>query len=137
MVPDRPGEVLPVAAPKMRCWKAVLWVAFGLILVGVVVQTSLLLTSNSQPTVQVALGDGRILQIEKVTYRKHHQVGRGFALGRQWGWELPPKVNKFLGLNSVSTMDLPNPAMVVWINCIDAISKTNVNCFGLQFTPSF
>ena len=83
----------------------------------------------------VSFGDGRILQVEAVTYGKTHHVGsaRSEVLRRlssilpaSWLARLEPKT-------PLSTIDgYDHPVLVVWVNAVDEKSLTNVDCQSIR-----
>jgi hypothetical protein len=83
----------------------------------------------------VDLGDGRILQIEGVSYGSSHRVGnaRSELIGRFQPW-LPRKLMGLLEPKyPQSTIDhLDRPALVVWVNAINPTTRLNVDCQGIR-----
>ncbi len=81
---------------------------------------------------ELALGDGRILQIEGVTYGVEHRMGRDSALKRFRLW-IPNMFSRFSGLDRrANTFTLDRPGLVVWVNAISAEGKTNVDCQAIR-----
>ena len=77
------------------------------------------------PPIEVALNDGRILQIEGVTYGTHHKMGKGSEWLDRMTKKWSPKPKKLLHLDFfISTVDLPRPVIVIWANVIDP--RTNM-----------
>ena len=75
------------------------------------------------------LGDGRIFQIEAVTFGTNHQVGFESAIVKRFGGLLPRKVRQFLEPSIPrSSIQRNEPVLVVWVNAIDATFRTNVDC---------
>lgn len=90
---------------------------------------------SEKPLATAALGDGRILQIEAVTYGTNHRVGsrasgfiRRFSgwLPRRWLSLLEPKHPEAV-ING-----LEHPSLVVWVNAISAAAGTNVDCQSIR-----
>lgn len=83
----------------------------------------------------VNLGDGRILQIEGVTYGTNNRIGsaRSRWISPLYPW-LPNKVMQWLEPKiPQSTIDgLSRPSLVVWVNAIDAVTRSNVDCQGIR-----
>jgi hypothetical protein len=83
--------------------------------------------------IQLLLSDGRILQIEGVTYGTRHQIGQpSLILNRLQPW-LPQRVFDWLKpQHPASSIDLDRPGLVVWINALDPKALTNIDCQGLR-----
>ena len=86
-------------------------------------------TLREPPPLKLALADGRILQIEAVTFGTNHQVGRKSSVLQRFGPWLPKSVRDYL------TPKLPHaeiqrakPSLVVWVNALHAATGTNVDC---------
>ncbi|MGA2747335.1 MAG: hypothetical protein ABSG59_01055 [Verrucomicrobiota bacterium] len=107
-------------------------VCFGLALtlMGVFAWRGIRLQSKS-PLASLDLGDGRVLQLEGVTYGTDHHVGdaRSAMLGRFQPW-LPRQLAALLAPKYPQTVinHLDRPALVVWVNAIDPTTRTNVDC---------
>jgi hypothetical protein len=68
----------------------------------------------------VALADGTVLHIEKVSFGTQHRIGQRDYFGRFFYW-LPPRLTQlFAPKRGESTLDLPDPALVVWVDATDA-----------------
>jgi hypothetical protein len=83
------------------------------------------------------LGDGRILQIEAVTFGTQHSVGRDSIMLKRFGPWLPASVSTFLQPKvprSHITM-LDHPSLVVWVTAVEAVTGKSVDCqdVGLYF----
>lgn len=92
----------------------------GLVCLGVFLRPS--------PPIQMPLGDGRILQIEGVTFGTQHRMGSSSMLERFRPW-LPNSLITRFGMDRLaSTITLDRPGLVVWVNAISAITPTNVDC---------
>jgi len=84
------------------------------------------------PPIQLNLGDGRILQIEAVTYGVQHQVGKDSALKRFRPW-LPAQVVRYFSVDrGANKITMGRPGLVVWVNAISEAGKTNVDCQGVR-----
>jgi hypothetical protein len=86
---------------------------------------------SQKPLAAVALGDGRILQVEAVTYGTRHHIGNpaseiGFRL-HAW---LPARLLAGITSKNPESVinDLESPALVVWVNALSAQTGTNVDC---------
>ncbi len=113
-------------------WKKLLWLACALIVAAAVFLAAVALIRKPAPPIQVALDDGRILQIEGVTYGTTHRKGRDSVLERFSPW-LPRGLAKTLGMNRRETrIEMNRPGLVVWVSAIDAATKTNVDFQGIR-----
>src|SRR6266567_7202563 len=87
---------------------------FALLLVG----SAIALLRQPKPLPKALLTDGRILQIEGITFGTNHQIGSGSTLQRFSSW-LPQKVSQFFSPKYPrSQIHLPRPALVVWVNAV-------------------
>jgi hypothetical protein len=83
--------------------------------------------------IQVALADGRILQIEGVTYGTAHRIGQRAQFYEHFHQWLPPILDAWLRpKHAESRIDLERPALVVWVNAIDPKTGTNVDCQAIR-----
>lgn len=80
------------------------------------------------PAIQMPLGDGRILQIEGVTFGTQHRMGSSSVLERFRPWLPGPLVKWFRMDRVANTIMLERPGLVVWVNAISAVGRTNVDC---------
>lgn len=86
-------------------------------------------TLREPPPLKLALADGRILQIEAVTFGTNHQVGRKSILLKRFGPWLPPLLRDYLAPKiPPAEIRCEKPGLVVWVNAIHAGSGTNVDC---------
>lgn len=77
---------------------------------------------------ELHLGDGRILQIEAVTYGQQHQAGRDSLFKRFRPW-LPAGLARLLSVDrEANHISLDRPGLVVWVNALSAAGGTNVDC---------
>ncbi|MDB6016409.1 MAG: hypothetical protein JWR19_898 [Pedosphaera sp.] len=79
---------------------------------------------------KVQLADGRIIQVEGVSYGKTHSIGsmRSEVLRRLQPW-LPLRVEQYLAPKYPrNEFDFGRSALVVWVNAVDPIGGTNVDC---------
>jgi hypothetical protein len=90
-------------------------------------------TPPPKPPLQLPLADGRILQIEGVTYGKKHSIGEPAVLYEHFRPWLPNKLRNWLEpKHPKSTITLDRPALVVWVNALDPKGGTNIDCQALQ-----
>ena len=90
---------------------------------------------SQKPLAAVALGDGRILQIEAVTYGANHHVGsRASEVVRRLGSWLPRRLLSLFAPKYPEAVisGLDSPALVVWVNAVSAAAGTNVDCQGIR-----
>ncbi len=91
--------------------------------------------NSLKPLAAIPLGDGRILQVEAVTYGVNHHVGRGNSNNLLWriaAW-VPGFYRYFASGNPESTISgLETPALVVWVNAVNAVTGTNVDCQAIR-----
>lgn len=89
--------------------------------------------ARKPPPQRILLGDGRILQIEGVTYGTKHRIGRSSSFLEHFGPWLPGKMRQlFEPKYPESRIDLERAALVVWVNAIDPKGETNVDCQGIS-----
>jgi hypothetical protein len=125
--------------PKQPMRKRVLKLILGLSITLVCILALLIFATahpsdNGKPIAKVQLTDGRILQIEGVTYGTKHRIGnRHSELVSRIGPWLPGKVAAWLYPEiPQNEMELDEPALVVWVNALDAGGQTNVDCQGIR-----
>ena len=74
------------------------------------------------------LGDGRILQIEAITYGTQHRVGSDSKLKGLRSW-LPNGLVRWFNLNQrANKISMERPGLVIWVNAISEVGHTNVDC---------
>ena len=84
------------------------------------------------PLARVQLADGRILQVEGVTFGTRHQIGRRSLVERFEPW-LPQRVNQFFAPRFPrSEINLEQPALVVWVNALNPTTGKHVDCQGIR-----
>jgi hypothetical protein len=110
---------------------------FGLVLLVLVLAVLFVSTHSKrkEPLAKTLLADGRILQIEGVSYGTNHRIGnaRSALIGRLYPW-LPKKLIPYLEPQYPQSLinGLSRPGMVVWVNAIDPATGTNVDCQGIR-----
>src|ERR1051325_10085738 len=105
----------------------------GLALLLAVAFIALVWTARPKPPLQLPLADGRILQIEAVTYGKKHSVGEPAVVYEHFRPWLPNRLRQWLEpKNPKSTITTERPALVVWVNALDRKGGTNVDCQMLR-----
>ena len=130
------NQSLPVEsqgqARRVRSWKRMLsWVSVSIGAV-VLLIAGLLWAMRPSPPIQLNLGDGRILQIEAVTYGIQHRIGTDSPLKRFRPW-LPASVVRYFSMDRrANDITLDRPGLVVWVNALSEVGKTNVDCQGIR-----
>ncbi len=105
-------------------------VLLGALIVGLVV---LGLSKPRGAPVTVLLADGRMLQIEGVTFGTEHRMGAPALVIDRLGPWLPSGLRDFFWpKRPESKIHLERPGLVVWVNALDPISVTNVDCQGIR-----
>src|ERR1700719_3211812 len=80
------------------------------------------------PLATADLGDGRILQVEGVSFGLNHRIGnsRSVLIQRLRPW-LPDGLVKWVEPKyPESEINMGRPVLVVWVNAIDKATGTNV-----------
>ena len=89
-------------------------------------------TNRAKELAKARLADGRILQIEGVTFGTNHQIGFKSPLEtvRQW---LPSRLYDWLSPKYPhSEVLLDRPGLVVWVNATDPVTGKHVDCQGIR-----
>jgi hypothetical protein len=115
--------------PRLPKWPA-------LVVVGLVVLLTVVVLVNHEPPkgplAEVAVDDGRIIVVEAITYGTNHVVGNASLLVERLGPWMPKRLRDFLSPKVPRTSITTGPdTLVVWLNALDANSRTNVDCQGL------
>ena len=88
---------------------------------------------HRKPISEKDLGDGRILQIEAVTFGTNHEVGEGSPILELLGTWAPQKLREFLQPKiPKSSIERKEPVLVVWVTALDPTFRTNVDCQGVR-----
>ena len=124
----------PGATPRKPQWaKRALW---GIGIVVVVLISFVLVRAMFEPRrplPQLKLADGRILQIEGVTFGTKHRIGTRSIFADRFGQWLPQKLRGWLEPKvPENTINSERPALVVWVNAINPATGTNVDCQGIR-----
>ncbi len=111
--------------------------AAALAILGIILLVALpLLLSSRKDAIfpEADLGDGRILRVEGLTFGQWHEMGGSESLVmRLFGPWLPAKVAKFFEPPVPhNTISADGNGLVVWVNAVSAIGRTNVDCQGLN-----
>jgi hypothetical protein len=111
--------------------KSIFLAGLALVLIGAAVLWATRSQVSQKPLATVALGDGRILQLEAVTYGTTHHIGNPAS---EVGWRLnawlPGRLRADIATRNPESAidDLEIPALVVWVNALSAQTGTNVDC---------
>src|SRR5436190_617728 len=91
------------------------------------------ISQSGKMLASVRTSDGRIFQIEAVTFGKAHQVGTQSILNERFGRWMPQKVRQLLEPERPrSRMHFEEPALVVWLTAIDPATGKHVDCQGVR-----
>ncbi len=84
-------------------------------------------------TTSVKLADGRILQVEAVTYGTNHVCGESSFLIDRFGVLLPNALHKrLLPKQPRNTIEVDKPSLCVWVNAINSTNGNFVDCQGIR-----
>jgi hypothetical protein len=124
-----PSQTLGSEKPPSprRIWR------YGILLLLLLAGIACWISFQGEQPIQVAIADGRIIQIEGVTYGMKHRMGQpSVVLNRFQPW-LPQRIYDWLKpKHPESTIELDRPALVIWINAVDPKTGTNVDCQRLR-----
>jgi hypothetical protein len=91
-----------------------------------------LLPSHTRPIASAKLPDGRILQIEGITYGIRHHMGQRSLVEPIQPW-LPQQIVQFFAPQYPrSEIALDRPGLVVWVNAVDAVTGKYVDCQSIR-----
>jgi hypothetical protein len=88
-------------------------------------------TGLQRPLAAIPLGDGRILQIEAVTYGVNHHVGNARSDNLLWRLTAWTHLRIARANRSATINGLQIPSLVVWVNAVSAATRKNVDCQGI------
>jgi hypothetical protein len=126
-------EANQVAERKSSSLTKIFWCFLGLALLLAVGFMALVWTARPKPPLQLPLADGRILQIEGVTFGTKHSIGEPALVYEHFRPWLPNRLRQWLEPKyPKSTITLERPGLVVWVNAIDPKGGTNVDCQMLR-----
>jgi hypothetical protein len=133
MTEGEPGAATSTSR-KAGIFKKLLWLSLLVVSVSFLGVTMLVMRSKpSGPLAQMELADGRVLQIEGVTYGTDHRMGHHSIIFERFGPWLPQHLRDRLQPRTPeNTIELERPGLVVWVNAIDPDSGTNVDCQGIR-----
>jgi hypothetical protein len=130
------GSWLPALNKEMSqsLRKYLFWCGAGLLLTWLLSVVVIFAFSKPRgPLAKVQLADGRVLQIEGVTFGTEHHMGPpsflldrfGYWLPWQWRQALVPKQGE-------NRIHLDQPGLVVWVNALDPVTGKAVDCQGIR-----
>jgi hypothetical protein len=113
--------------------RLVLFISLAVIvLAGVVGGLWYLLSVRKGPAASVKLPDGRILQIEGVTYGTRHRMGPRSLVEPIEPWLPRQVVQCFAVQHPHSDITLDTPGLVVWVNAMDPATGKYVDCQSIR-----
>jgi hypothetical protein len=127
-------EANPTTVNSPRRRRLALLLGASLLTVSIVVLLILLAAPKPGGSLaQMELADGRILQVEGMTYGTSHRIGQRSLIAERLGPWLPGKVRSHVEPKTPeSTIELDQPALVVWVNAIDPETGAHVDCQGIR-----
>lgn len=126
-----PAEIAP--SKRRGAWKTFWLACFAILLAIAGFLVIRPLFEHRGPLAQLNLGDGRILQIEGVTFGTNHHIGTRSIFVDRFGQWMPQKLRRYLDPKvPENTINSERPALVVWVNAINAETGTNVDCQGIR-----
>ncbi len=88
---------------------------------------------QAKPLPKVRLADGRVLQVEGVTFGTNHYIGRKSLVENFRPW-LPRKLDELLSPryphSEVTPLD--RPGLVIWVNAVDPTTGNHVDCQAIR-----
>jgi hypothetical protein len=112
------------------------WLLLGSVFVvcaGVLLIVMLRVSGDHTPLASAQLADGRIFQIEGTTFGTNHVMGSRSLIVDRFGPWLPAKVTRFLSpTRPQNSINLEQPALVVWVNAIDPATGKQIDCQGVR-----
>ena len=117
----------------MRARRPILLISLTLVaLVGGIYGLRHLFCGPPGPVASAKLPDGRILQIEGVTFGTRHHIGKRSLVEPIQPW-LPSQVAQlFAPRHPRSDITLNEPGLVVWVNAIDPATGKSVDCQSIR-----
>jgi hypothetical protein len=126
---ESPGKP---ALPRRSNWRKVLLAGLGLATMGGILLLLLMFFQRPAKPILLSLGDGRILQIEGVSYGTMHRIGRT-PLFKQFQPWLPVRLAGYFAPSlREDEITLDRPGLVVWVSAVSESGKTNVDCQGIR-----
>src|SRR4051812_32663040 len=111
----------------------ILWCFVGLAFLLAVGFLVLVWPAHPKPPLQLPVADGRIFQIEGVTYGKKHSIGEPALIYEHLRPWLPNRLRQLLEpKHPRSTILTDRPALVVWVNALEPKGRTNIDCQGVR-----
>jgi hypothetical protein len=126
-------EPSSAAESKSPALAKVFWCFLGLALLLAVGFIVLVWTARPKPPLQLPIADGRIFQIEGVSYGKKHAIGEPALIYEHFRPWLPNRLRQWLEpKHPKSTITTERPTLVVWVNALDPKGGTNIDCQGVR-----
>jgi len=118
---------------RSRGLKKIFWCFVGLALLLAVPFILMVWTARPKPPLQLRVADGRIFQIEGVTYGEKHSIGEPALIYEHFRPWLPHGIRQWLEpKHPKSSITTDRPALVVWVNALDPKGGTNIDCQGVR-----
>jgi hypothetical protein len=118
---------------KSTVLRKVFWCCIGLALLLSIAFIVLVWNARPKPALQLPLADGRILQIEGVSYGTKHSIGEPAVIYEHIRPWLPNRLKQWLEpKHPKSTVTTDRPALVVWVDALDPKGGTNIDCQMLR-----
>jgi hypothetical protein len=117
----------------MRTKRLILFLSLTLVvIVGGICGLRWLLSGPRGPIASAKLPDGRVLQVEAVTFGTRHRIGKRSLLEPIQPW-LPRQIVQFFApQHPRSEITLDEPGLVVWVNAIDPATGKYVDCQSIR-----
>src|SRR5688572_20363147 len=105
---------------RMVAWKRTGAVVLALVLLAALAVVGLSLRREVKPLAEGDLGDGRIFQIEGMSFGTTHSAGIGAGILEHFhGW-MPTKLRRFLEPKvPKSTIDWSRPSLAIWVTALN------------------
>src|SRR4029434_8777720 len=121
-----------MATVRRTHFKLALWFGVLLCVMTVIVLLAMRLRDASRPLGSAQLPDGRILQIEGLSYGTEHHIGTRSLFENFAPW-LPKTLNELVAPRFPrSEIHLDTPSLGVWVNAIDPLTGKQVDCQGIR-----
>lgn len=125
-------EPFETSQARNRSWRKMLLAGLGLAILGGILLLLLIFFQRPPSPISLALGDGRVLQIESVSYGTKHRIGRTPLFKKFQPW-LPVRLAGYFAPSlREDEITLDRPGLVVWVSAVSELGKTNVDCQGIR-----
>lgn len=111
-----------------------LWLLLGILFTLLTALIAVVLFARPSPPLgEVLVDDGRIIVVEAITYGADHKVGNASPIVERFGRWMPKRLRDFLTPKVPRTaVSTDSDTLVIWLNALDANSRTNVDCQKLR-----